>query len=293
LKFLPMIPPRQTNQRFDIIGALIIFITLGCFALGMTFAQDQGLGNRVVLALLLFSAIGAIAFLKIEKKVTDPMVDLTLFRNIPFSLNLMMGLFSFITLGGVFIIPFFLQLVKHYTPQEIGLIMMVTPVSVALFSLLSGVLSDRLGTRGLSIIGLFIMASGCLSISTLNAGVGVVGYLVRMAPLGLGLGIFQSPNNSAIMGEAPPERLGVASGLLSLTRSLGQTTGMPIMGAIFTASLLASANMTSFSSIIDAPPDALVGGLTATYRIGGIFILVFTALSMLVLWMNKKPMQKD
>jgi hypothetical protein len=109
-----------------------------------------------------------------------------------------------------------------------------------------------------------------------------------MAPLGLGLGIFQSPNNSAIMGEAPPGRLGVASGLLSLTRSLGQTTGMPIMGAIFTASLLASANMTSFSSIIDAPPDALVSGLTTTYRLGGIFILVFAALSMLVLWMNKK-----
>ena len=288
LKFLPMIPPRQTNQRFDILGALIIFITLGCFALGMTFAQDQGLGNHLVLALLLVSALGAISFMKIEKTVANPMVDLTLFQNIPFSLNLMMGLFSFITLGGVFIIPFFLQLVKHYTPQEIGLIMMVTPVSVALFSLLSGVLSDRLGTRGLSMIGLFIMASGCLSISTLNAEVGVIGYLLRMAPLGLGLGIFQSPNNSAIMGEAPPERLGVASGLLSLTRSLGQTTGMPIMGAIFTASLLASANMTTFSNITDAPPNALVSGLTATYRIGGIFILIFTGLSMLALWMNKK-----
>jgi EmrB/QacA subfamily drug resistance transporter len=288
LKFLPMIPPRQANQRFDVIGALVIFITLGCFALGMTFAQDRGLGNRLVLALLLFSAAGAISFLKIEKKVTDPMVDLTLFQNIPFSLNLMMGLFSFITLGGVFIIPFFLQLVKHYTPQQIGLIMMVTPVSVALFSLVSGLLSDRFGTRGLSMAGLFIMASGCLSISTLNVEVGVVGYLIRMAPLGLGLGIFQSPNNSAIMGEAPPERLGVASGLLSLTRSLGQTTGMPIMGAIFTASLMASANMTIFSSITDAPPHALVSGLTATYRIGGIFILVFTMLSMLALWMNKR-----
>jgi EmrB/QacA subfamily drug resistance transporter len=288
LKFLPMIPPRQANQRFDVIGALVIFITLGCFALGMTFAQDRGLGKRLVLALLLVSAAGAISFLKIEKKVTDPMVDLTLFQNIPFSLNLMMGLFSFITLGGVFIIPFFLQLVKHYTPQQIGLIMMVTPVSVALFSLVSGLLSDRFGTRGLSMAGLFIMASGCLSISTLNVEVGVVGYLIRMAPLGLGLGIFQSPNNSAIMGEAPPERLGVASGLLSLTRSLGQTTGMPIMGAIFTASLMASANMTIFSSITDAPPHALVSGLTATYRIGGIFILVFTMLSMLALWMNKR-----
>ena len=288
LKFLPHIPPLRTGQRFDLIGALTIFTTLGCFALGMTFAQDQGLSDGFVLALLFISAAGVISFLKIEKKVSDPMVDLTLFRNIPFGLNLMMGLFSFITLGGVFIIPFFLQLVKQYTPQEIGLIMMVTPVSVALFSLLSGVLSDRFGTRGLSMVGLFMMAFGCLSISTLNAEVGVAGYLIRMAPLGLGLGLFQSPNNSAIMGEAPPERLGVASGLLSLTRSLGQTTGMPIMGAIFTASLLASAETTTFSGITDAPPEALVSGLTTTYRIGGIFMLVSTTLTMMALWMNKR-----
>ena len=137
-------------------------------------------------------------------------------------------------------------------------------------------------------IGLFIMASGCLSISTLKVEVGVAGYLIRMAPLGLGLGLFQSPNNSAIMGEAPPERLGVASGLLSLTRSLGQTTGMPIMGAIFTASLLASAETTTFSGITDAPPEALVSGLTTTYRIGGIFMLVSTTLTMMALWMNKR-----
>jgi len=292
LKFLPKIPPRRLDERFDILGALIVFITLGSFALGMTFGQNQGFRDSLVQGLLLISTLGVVIFLNVEKKVKNPMVDLTLFRNMPFSLNLMMGFFSFITLGGVFLIPFYLQLVKQYTPQQIGLIMMVTPVSVALFAFTSGVLSDRFGTRGLSLIGLLFMAAGSFSISTLNADTDVIGYLLRMAPLGLGLGLFQSPNNSAIMGEAPPERLGVASGLLSLTRSLGQTTGMPIMGVVFTVSIITSTQITHFSSITQVPPDALVRGLTSTYRIGGIFILIFTLLTMMALWINQKRLLK-
>jgi MFS family permease len=155
---------------------------------------------------------------------------------------------------------------------------------------ISGSLSDRFGTRGLSILGLFIIAFGCLCVSTLNSEVGIAGYLVRLAPLGVGLGTFQSPNNSAIMGAAPPDRLGVASGLLSLTRTLGQTAGMPLMGAIFTHALMASTDMTSFSSIIDAPPEALVYGLTMTYRLGTIFITAATLATIAILWFLKNRM---
>ena len=279
IKFLPVLPSRQVNQRFDIVGACILFIGLGGFALGMTFGQDRGFGNGLVQLLLTASLAGIILFLIVQKRIRFPMVELGMFRNIFFSLSLMLGFFTFITLGGVFIIPFYLQLVKHYTPQQIGLIMMVTPVSVALFSTISGTLSDRLGTRGLSILGLFILSAGCYSISTLTAESGVAGYLLRMFPLGVGLGVFQSPNNSAIMGAAPSEQLGVASGLLSLTRSLGQTAGMPIMGAIFVYTLLLSTDISVMSNLAAAPPHALVKGLTATYRISGIFILIVTLLA--------------
>ena len=294
VRFLPLIPSRQSNQKFDILGAFILFYTLGSFALGMTFGQSQGFGHSLVKMLLISSFAGVILFLIIEKRVRFPMTDLNMFRNIPFSLNLMMGFFTFITLGGVFIIPFYLQLVKHYPPQQIGLIMMVTPVSVALFSYLSGALSDRFGTKGLSITGLLILSAGCFSISTLNQESGVAGYLLRMIPLGIGLGIFQTPNNSAIMGAAAAERLGVASGLLSLTRSLGQTTGMPIMGAVFAYSLLLSTGMPRLSNIEAVPPGALVGGLTATYRTGGIFIVVSTLLAAMALqiYEKRKPEKK-
>jgi MFS family permease len=149
-------------------------------------------------------------------------------------------------------------------------------------------LSDRYGTRGISMAGLLILAGGCLAISTLNSDIGVLGYLLRVAPLGIGLGLFLSPNNSAIMGAAPPERLGVASGLLSLTRSLGQTTGMPIMGAIFTSTLMASAKMSALKDITAAPAEALVSGIASAYRIGAVLIFISLLLAMTALRVDEK-----
>jgi EmrB/QacA subfamily drug resistance transporter len=289
LRFLVARSPRQHNQSFDGVGALTLLVTLCCFALAMTMGQNQGFRNGLVLMLLVVSVVGMILFLAIEKSTRHPMVDLSLFRNIPFSLNLMIGLFAAVPLSGVFLIPFFLQLVLYCSPQQVGLIMMVTPVAVALIAPLSGMLSDRYGTRGISMTGLLILAGGCLAMSTLHSNVGIMGYLLRVVPLGIGLGLFLSPNNSAIMGAAPPERLGVASGLLSLMRSLGQTTGMPIMGAIFTSTLLASAKMSALKDITAAPAEALVSGIASAYRIGAVLIFTSILLGMTaVMWVDKK-----
>jgi EmrB/QacA subfamily drug resistance transporter len=288
LRFLRTTPPRQVNQSFDGTGAIILLLSLVGFALSMTIGQHQGFRNGLVQGLFIISAAGMIGFLAVEKKVKHPMVDLSLFRNIPFSLNLMMGFLAFVALSGVFLMPFFLQLVKNYPPQQIGLIMMITPVAMGLIAPVSGNLSDRFGTRGISITGFLIIAGGCLSISTLTSDVGVLGYLLRVGLLGIGLGFFMSPNNSAIMGAAPPERLGVASGLMALTRNLGHTTGMPIMGAIFTATLLASANMSTLTDITTAPTHALVSGVTSAYRIGAVLIFTTTLLAVVVLWIDKK-----
>ncbi len=281
-RFLPKIPPRETNQRFDIRGAVTLFIALGCFALGMTIGQDQGFSLVMVQILLLISVIGIVLFLYNEKNTVHPMVDMSLFKNITFCFNLMMGFLAFVTLSGFFLMPFFLQFVRHYTPKQIGFIMMVTPACVAIFSLISGHLSDRFGTQGLSITGMFIMAVGCIAVSTIKPETGVAGYLMRLIPLSIGLGTFSTPNNSAIMGAAPPERLGVASGLLSLTRSLAQTAGMPIMGTIFSYTLLSYTKLTTLPDISEVAPDALVKGIDMTYFSGGVTIIIVSICALIL-----------
>jgi ABC-type thiamin/hydroxymethylpyrimidine transport system permease subunit len=81
------------------------------------------------------------------------------------------------------------------------------------------------------------------------------------------MGLFQSPNNSAIMGAAPKAHLGVAGGLLALSRTLGQTTGLPLMGAVFSASVLAAAGPALPGEVAAAPAEALVAGLAGTFRV--------------------------
>jgi EmrB/QacA subfamily drug resistance transporter len=298
VRFLIARPPRQVNQSFDSTGALIMLITLCCFALAMTMGQNQGFRDSLVLALFIFSMIGMIFFLMIEGRVKHPMVDLSLFRNLPFSLNLMTGFFSSIPQGGIFLMPFFLQLVKNYSPQQVGLIMMVTPLTVGLIAPISGMLSDRFITwginpQGICITGLFFIGGGCLTVGTLSPDVNALGFLLRLSPLGIGLGLFLSPNNSAIMGAAPVERLGVASGLLSLTRNLGQTIGMPFMGALFTSTLLASAKMSTLTDITTVPPQALVSGLANAYRIGAVLVFVSILVAMMTLWVDKRRIRAN
>ncbi|MCZ7543640.1 MAG: MFS transporter [Anaerolineae bacterium] len=179
-------------------------------------------------------------------------------------------------------------MVKGYSTLQVGMMIAVVPIGMGLTAPISGALSDRFGSRVISLIGLLIVASACVLISTLTADVDVVGYLARTAPLGVGIGFFQSPNNSAIMGAAPRQRLGVASGLLALSRTLGQTTGIPLMGALFAVQVMAAAALPPGADVTAAPPEALVAGVTGVFRTAALFILASTALAAFALWFDRR-----
>jgi MFS family permease len=202
---------------------------------------------------------------------------------------LLSGLLVFIVIAGViFIAPFFLELVLHYSTQQVGLLLAVSPVLGGIVAPFSGNLSDRFGPRIISLIGLVLMTVGCLGISTFNAQLTELGYIVRVAPFGIGLGMFQSPNNSAILGQVPPERLGIASGLMSLSRTLGQTTGLSVMGALFAVLTL---SQSSAVDVTAAPAEALVFGLQRTFRIAAI-VLFTAAVLVAFLWRTGGREQK-
>ncbi|HEY9602088.1 MAG TPA: MFS transporter [Allocoleopsis sp.] len=281
-----VVPPSAKGtikQRFDWLGALVIMATLTCFALGMTEGQNRGFNSAIALTLLAVAAIGLIGFVAIETHIEQPMLELGIFRNLQFSLSLLMGLFVFISIAGlIFILPFFLELVLHYSTQQVGLLLAVSPVLGGIVAPFSGSLSDRLGSRIISLLGLVLMIIGCLLLSTVNAQLTQLGYVLRVAPFGIGLGMFQSPNNSAIMGGVSRERLGIASGLLSLTRTFGQTTGVPLLGALFAALTLSNAHLAPSADVTTAPAEALVYGVQNTLRIAAGILSVSTVLTAII-----------
>ena len=286
-RFVPSSTTRP-NQRFDAAGAVILFVTLASYALGMTLWQQQGLEAPFTRILLFAAIIGLILFLLLETRIRQPMIDLRLFRNVLFSLNLLMGFLVFTVMAGMFIMPFFLELVKGYPVQTVGLIMIANPIATGLIAPLAGSLSDRFGSRGISLVGLIIIVIGCLTVSTLNQNVTALGFILRLIPIGIGIGMFQSPNNSAIMGAAPRDRLGVASGLLSLSRTLGQTTGLPMIGALFTSLVLAYSGLPTGTDVTTASPLDLVAGINGTYRVAALIISVSLVLAAIALWLDNR-----
>lgn len=286
-RVVPPSAPRETKQRFDAAGGLIMLVTLACYALGMTLAQLLGF-NQMVVGLLVTTLIGLAVFLTVESRVRQPMIELGMFRNALFSINLLMGFLMFIVIAGQFIMPFFLELVKGFSTQQVGLMMMVFPVCMGLVAPASGTLSDRFGSRVISLAGLLVVIIGCLTISTLHTDVTVPGYILRLMPWGIGVGMFNSPNNSAIMGAAPREKLGVASGLMALSRTLGQTSGLPLIGALFTTQVLATGALAPGADVTTAPAEALVAGVNDTFRMAALIILAATILAALALWLDER-----
>ncbi|RME53014.1 MAG: DHA2 family efflux MFS transporter permease subunit, partial [Caldilineae bacterium] len=242
LRYVPPLVPRQQREAFDLAGAGTIGLSLASFALALTIGQEQGFTAPAPLGLLTTALVSLLLFLWIERRAAHPMLDLALFRIPTFGLNLFTGLLTFIAIAGViFLLPFYLELVLGLSQQNTGLLMAVVPMVLGVVAPISGSLSDRLGTRPVTVVGLVLIVIGYLALSTLGTNTTPMGFVLRMLPVGLGMATFQSPNNSAIMGSAPRNRLGVASGTLSTTRTMGQTMGIAVLGAFFTARLHAHA----------------------------------------------------
>jgi EmrB/QacA subfamily drug resistance transporter len=281
LRFVPAFKPGG-RQKFDFPGAISLFISLLAFLLALTIGQQLGFGDIRVLLLFGVWLVFLALFIFVEWRSPQPMIDLRLFKSSLLSVNLITGFITFIAIAGALILmPFYLEDILGYQPRQVGLLMAIVPIGLGVMAPISGSLSDRFGTRPITVIGLVMLVIGYLAMSTLTTQTSVVGYILRLLPVGLGMGIFQSPNNSAIMGSAPRERLGVVSGLLAITRTLGQTTGIAILGAIWAGRVTAHYGELLPGGATTAPAEAQVAGLQDTFLL--ITVLVAAGL-LLSIW---------
>lgn len=271
-RFVPDFKP-VGRQKFDYFGAATLCLSLLCLLLALTLGQQLGFSDSRILALFAGWVILLAGFITLELRVRQPMIDLAIFKNVLFSVNLVTGFATFVAIAGMFIlIPFYLENVLGYDTRQVGLLLAVVPIALGITAPIAGSLSDRFGTRPITVIGLVMLLIGYYAMSTLDAQTTTLGYILRLLPLGIGMGIFQSPNNSAIMGSAPRERLGIASGLLSITRTLGQTTGIAVLGAIWAAFVIYHTGSFLAGGATTAPVAAQVAGLQDTFSISVVLL---------------------
>ncbi len=226
----------RTVGRFDPAGALLLAAGLIALTLGLSFGQEWGWTSPGLIVTLVISVITFALLVVVEPRVTDPIVDYRLLRNRVFvSANISL-IMSFLALFAVsFMLPFYLEELRGFSVIEAGLLLTPLPLAIAVIAPFSGALADRIGSRWLAAGGLTVACIGLLLISQLNAQSSVWDIIWRMLVAGTGQAFFQSPNNSALMGSAPRQRQGVASGFLATGRVMGQSVSVALAGAIFTS----------------------------------------------------------
>lgn len=288
VRYVPDFKPAG-KQRFDYLGALTMGITLLSLLIGLTMGQRLGFSVPPVIALFANALLFLIIFINLELHIEEPMLDLRLFKNSLFSVSLTTGFIVFICLtGSLLLIPFYAENVLSFNPQQTGMLMAVVPIALGVVAPISGALSDRYGSRPITVAGLAMLTIGFFLISGLDAETSVREYILRFLPVGVGMGMFQSPNNSAIMGAAPRARLGIASGMLSVTRTLGQTTGIALLGALWAGQVFKHVGNVLPGGASDAPITAQVAGLQTTFLFVSGLIVVALLLSIWGLRENQK-----
>ena len=270
-RFVPDVEP-PGGQRFDFVGATAFGVALLSMMLGLTLAQERGFGDAVVIGLAVAAVAALVAFIAIERRVSHPMIDLTLFSNRLLSANLVSGWLVFVALAGFLVLaPFYLQDVLGYDTRTMGLLLAAAPIALGVVSPISGAISDRVGPRPVLVTGLAVLVVAYLGLTTLGVDTSVRNWLLLVIPAGLGVGIFQSPNNSAVMGAVPSHRLGVTSAMLTITRIFGQIVGVTVLGTIW------ATRVSAYSGIADpteAAPEAQVNGLTDTITVAAAALTV-------------------
>jgi len=241
LVFIPADKPAAAQtEHFDWPGAVLFAAGLGALLLGLNQGDAWGWTSPAVLACGAAALILLGSFLRVEMRTPSPMLDLSLFKVRVFSASTASAVLNYVCLYCViFLMPFYLLQGRGLNPAQAGLLLTAQPIIMAIVAPISGSFSDRIGSRLLATVGMVVMAGGLFLLSSLKPDSANSAILVGLAVTGLGTGIFISPNTSALMGSAPRQRQGIASGILATARNVGMVLGVGLAGAILT-SMMAS-----------------------------------------------------
>lgn len=229
-------PGRAGGLHLDIPGSLTSTAGLFCLVFGVSQVRKYGLHASLVHVLIGSGLLLLVVFVLIERRAEHPIVDLALFRNRVFFHAATALFLIFVAVPAqVLLMPFYLMKGVLLTPSEAGLLLAVHSVAAMVFGPISGWLSDRFGPFRFAIVGASAVTTGFFLMRFFNLQTSVTMIIPVLILSGLGVGAFQAPNNSMIMGGAPRNRLGTASALIATLRQVGLSLGMAVAGAVFTA----------------------------------------------------------
>jgi DHA2 family multidrug resistance protein-like MFS transporter len=231
LRSLPTLP--ITGHAFDRLAALLCAGLFALLVLGLG-AAVHGAQGALTLGLIALALVFGALLLRRETGHPAPMLAIDLFKRPLFALSSLTAICAFSAQGLAFVaLPFLLQSALGHSQVQTGFLMTPWPAVVAVMALVAGRLADRVSLGLLCGIGLLMLSVGMAALATLSNDASAFDIGWRMALCGAGFGFFQSPNLKALMTSAPLARSGGASGIVAISRLLGQTLGASLVALCF------------------------------------------------------------
>lgn len=284
MKVLPEDRPHtSTGWSFDLVGAIQSFLIICALTYALNRGNDSGWGSPIILLCLLGSAMLLILFIRRERSLADPLIDLRLFANRGFVLGIAALFMTGLFMGGDgFLFPFYLQWEKGLDPAQAGLVILAFSAIYIPSAQLAGRLSDRLNPALLCGFAMLSASLACLMFVGAMAASGLWWTVIYTLWAAVSCAMFISPCNKLVMSHAPEQRMGSASGLLSTANQLSCVFGICLFEALF-AWPSQRAGLTTLTVVHDRP-DLLTTGFQFAY----LFALLVCAAAAVFAFLNFK-----
>jgi EmrB/QacA subfamily drug resistance transporter len=262
----------------DFPGAILLMLTNSLFIYAMNQLPHAGWRDPTVIGMMALTAVALAVFVTVELRSRMPILSFSLFRNRLFTASMFSLFFITSTQSAIsFLMPFYLQNILHFSPTQMGWIIVANSIVIVMVAPIAGWLSDRLGSRLLCTVGSSLIVVGQFFIASLGLSSSIPRIIFPLALIGLGWAIFNSPNQSAILGSVRRDEVGTASGMNTTTARTGGAMGVALSATLFTYGLsvagLPSAEIESPQSWSTAP-EIFVRSFNHTVHIVNFFTLL-------------------
>lgn len=229
----------EKRVKIDFLGAALLMLATTLFLYSMNELSHVEFHSLTAILSILLSVIALFALIVTELRVETPILSLSLFRSRLFTFANLSLFFITSTESAIqFLLPFYLQSFMGFTPSQMGWIIITNSAVIIMFAPIAGALSDRFGSRLLCTAGTALMALGQFFVSSLTLGSSIPRIMFPLALSGLGWAIFNSPNQSAILGSVHQDKVGAASGIAVTTGRIGSSCGVAFCTPLFTYGLM-------------------------------------------------------
>jgi EmrB/QacA subfamily drug resistance transporter len=241
---------RSTERGLDLAGVTVYVVGLTGLVFALSKGGLTGWDNALVVGGLVAALVLLPLFVVIERRGSSPMLDLALFGNRLFAAAsaaaFLNGLSRFALM---FLFVFYFQGPQGASPIMAGVMLAPMAIGMLVASPLAGVAADRHGSRGLAALGMLVTAAGLAGMTTLEAHTAYVWSALWLLLVGIGSGMFNSPNTAAMMGVVPVHRRGVAAGARVMLQNTGAVISIAFVMAIVTAAVPTDVLFKIFSGI--------------------------------------------